>query len=212
MLWSLINIFSIIIIIIIDIIIIISCSMPSACVIAIVNTCRSSLPGHGNSFVVTHSINVLLAVYLSNWIWHLNAVMFFSKIRSWMKEENSTTAHLSSQLFFVHPEVVGTVSIAGEPCLPGKNDGYGKYDDARVWFLCPQWKVNGDRCNAIYTHSCGRDDDDFVTSEHSLTYCCDVNDGCIVGVGNCYPGLICIDNPNTVSYKKITQMRMRRRR
>ena len=93
-------------------------------------------------------------------------------------------------------EMVGTVLIAAEPCLPGKNDGYGKYDMPACDFCAHSGKGNGECCNAIYTHSCGRDDDDFADG-NDVDLCTDVNSGCIVGVGNCYPGLICVDNPNT---------------
>ena len=107
---------------------------------------------------------------------------------------------LSSPLFFVLSTVVSTVLIAAEPCLPKGNDntngGYAKYDQPACDFCAHSGKGNGECCNAIYTHSCGRDDDDFADG-NDVDLCTDVNSGCIVGAGNCYPGLICVDNPNT---------------
>ena len=47
-------------------------------------------------------------------------------------------------------------------------------------------------CNALYRHSKGRDDDDGGDA-NSLGYCTDVNGGCSVAEGVCYPGLTCVD-------------------
>ena len=46
-------------------------------------------------------------------------------------------------------------------------------------------------CNAIYHHSLGRDDDDWL-DDHELIYdCVKLGDVCNVGDEQCYPGLTC---------------------
>ena len=105
---------------------------------------------------------------------------------------------LSSPLFFVFSTVVGTALIAAEPCLPGDNNsqgfannGYGAYDMTACNYCAKSGKGHGECCDSIYRHSSGRDDDDFFQTENDGVDCADVNDGCIVGEGQCYPGLTC---------------------
>ena len=103
---------------------------------------------------------------------------------------------LSSPIFFVFSSVVGTVSIAAEPC-----DVYGKYDMVACNACAEHGVTYGNVyasvcCNAIYRHSLGRDDDD-IADANDLDLCIDRNkEGCIVyqgedNSGNCYPGLFC---------------------
>ena len=119
--------------------------------------------------------------------------------------------NLSFKLFFVLSTVLSTVSVAfkTEPCLPspdhgnddspvdddqvGANNGYGKYDMPACDFCAHSGKGHGQCCNAIFTHSCGRDDDWPVNQQPgSNEGCNDLNAGCKVGQGDCYPGLICV--------------------
>ena len=66
--------------------------------------------------------------------------------------------------------VVGTVSVAAEPCFRS-NDGwkYGQYDMT----ACNECAEHGNShpnkscCNALYHHSLGRDDDDLF-NDHKL--------------------------------------------
>ena len=103
---------------------------------------------------------------------------------------------LSSKLIFlVATTVVGTVSIAAEPCA----NGYGAYDMVAC-NLCAETGENkegfsGVCCNSIYRHSLGRDDDN-IADANDLDLCRDINkDGCVVyqgeDQGDCYPGLFC---------------------
>jgi hypothetical protein len=102
----------------------------------------------------------------------------------------------SFQLFFlVATTVVGTVSVAAEPCA--SNDGnYGKYDMEKCNFCAEHGTTFGQCCDAIYRHSDGRDDD--WLKEDVKDDCIDVyeisKEGCDVGEGQCYPGLMCVRN------------------
>ena len=90
--------------------------------------------------------------------------------------------------------VVGTVSVAAEPCA--SNDGnWGQYD-MTACNTCAQHgnKLGGQCCDAIYRHSLGRDDDWLKE---------DVSDDCVkegkscagdVKEGVCAPGLTCTRN------------------
>ena len=98
-----------------------------------------------------------------------------------------------SPLFFVFSTVVGTVSIAAEPCL-GK-DGYGIYDMPACDFFADSGKGHGECCDSIYRNSLGRDDDDIAEGG---VECYDVNHSCDKGQGDCYPGLICADSTCTL--------------
>ena len=103
----------------------------------------------------------------------------------------------SFQLVVVLSSVVGTVSIAAEPCA----NGYGAYDMVAC-NLCAESGENKDGfsgvcCNSIYRHSLGRNDDD-IADANDLDLCRDINkDGCLVyqgqDQGDCYPGLFCND-------------------
>ena len=105
---------------------------------------------------------------------------------------------LSSPFFFVLSTVVSTVLIAAEPCLPKTNDntngGYAIYDQPACDACAHSGKQTGACYNAIYTHSCGRDDDDWGDG-NDLDLCVDVNHGCLPSQGSCYPGLFC-DGPD----------------
>ena len=89
--------------------------------------------------------------------------------------------------------VVGTVSVAAEPCA----NGFGAYDMVACNECAENGKNQGYCCNAIYRHSLGRNDDDF-SDGNEVAFCCDVNQDCKVGVDDCFPGLICVDDPNSV--------------
>ena len=67
---------------------------------------------------------------------------------------------LSFQLFCALSLVVSTAMIAAEPCAGV--DGYDKYDMVACNFWAESGKGHGQRCDAIYRHSLGRDDDDFA--------------------------------------------------
>jgi len=107
---------------------------------------------------------------------------------------------ISSQLFLVLVTVVNTVSILGEPCLPGGNGqhqgdrlGYGKYDMPACDAYADNGENKGQCWDAIYRNSLGRDDDDLFHwgAQPGSTYgCYDIGDECKVGGGDCYPGLI----------------------
>ena len=112
---------------------------------------------------------------------------------------------LSSPLFIVLSSVSGTVLIAAEPCdisrpaIPGSQllYGFGTYDMT----ACNACAENGNGqtghsvcCNAIYRHSFGRDDDDFVDHDESLSppNCVGIGGTCTVSNGACIPGLTCV--------------------
>ena len=96
---------------------------------------------------------------------------------------------LSFKLFVVLFTVVGTVSIAANPCL----SGYGKYDWGACWDCADSGENKGLCCGAIYRHYHGDEysDDD----EDSLYVCHEIGETCWVGYGWCYPGLVC-DGPD----------------
>ena len=101
---------------------------------------------------------------------------------------------LSSQFFVVlSMVVVGTVSIAAEPCLPGHADdllGFGRYDMPACDGCAHSGnKLGGQCCDGIYRHSLGRNDDDYFAS--SPTGCFAKSYACTPGRGMCYPGLVC---------------------
>ena len=101
--------------------------------------------------------------------------------------------NLSSPLFFVLSSVVGTVLIAAEPCEIGEGYGnYGKFDMVACNYCAKNGKAHGECCNAIYSHSFGRDDDDFFNGEDPSNKCNDLKSPCKVGAGECYPGLTCV--------------------
>ena len=95
---------------------------------------------------------------------------------------------LSSQLFVVLSSVVGTVVlIAAEPCA----NGYGVNDMVACNACAEHGKSSKNKscCNAIYHHSLGRDDDDWL-DDHELIYdCVKLGDVCNVGDEQFYPGL-----------------------
>ena len=100
---------------------------------------------------------------------------------------------LSSSLVVVLSSVMGTVWIAAEPCAytPLETKGYGKYDMVACNLCAESGKNQGLCCNAIYSHSLGRDDDDSQYGE-ALDGCLDIGpDECVEGQKNCYPGLFC---------------------
>ena len=88
--------------------------------------------------------------------------------------------------------------IAAEPCLPKTNDntngGFAKYDQP----ACDACAYSGKNkavaahvcCVAIYRHSEGRDDDDYLGDDEPT--CTDIDELCTVGWGQCLPGLICV--------------------
>ena len=86
----------------------------------------------------------------------------------------------------------GFVSIAAEPCLPPNN--FGKYDMPACDACAANGKNKGLCCNLIYRQSSGRDDDDFFGEGR----CFDLNDGCLVGEDNCFPGLVCVGSTCTL--------------
>ena len=102
--------------------------------------------------------------------------------------EASTTDNMqiSSQLFLVLFTVVDTVSIFGEPCLPGGNGqhpgdklGYGKYDMPACDACADNGENKGQCCDAIYRNSSGRDADDLFHwgAQPGSTYgCYDIGD------------------------------------
>ena len=104
---------------------------------------------------------------------------------------------LSSPLFFVLSTVVSTVLIAAEPCLPKTNDntngGFAKYDQPACDACADSGKNKAVAahvcCVAIYRHSEGRDDDDYLGDDEPT--CTDIDELCTVGWGQCLPGLIC---------------------
>ena len=106
---------------------------------------------------------------------------------------------LFSQFFVVlYTVVVGTVSIAAEPC----ENGYGKYDMVTC-NACAEngpgaGRVNqGQCCEAIFLHSLGHEDDGgYFDDEYTLYRCAEIHDACDVppfSATACYPGLICVD-------------------
>ena len=107
------------------------------------------------------------------------------------------TMKLFSQLVVVLSSVVGTVWVAAEPCANGdansaKGDGnLGQYDMVACNLCAESGKGQGSCCNAIYSHSLGRDDDDWQGKE-AIDNCSDLNGVCSESPkGQCYPGLFC---------------------
>ena len=124
---------------------------------------------------------------------------------------------LSFKLFIVISTVAGTVSILGqpppEPCSLGNvleqssqgfaNNGYGKYDMTACNICAESGKGHGTCCDSIYRHSLGRDDDDYFQNENFGVDCYDINEVCVVGQADCYPGLFCnAEAKNTCQLKE----------
>ena len=82
--------------------------------------------------------------------------------------------------------VMGTVSVAAEPCA----NGYGAYDMTACNACAKNGKGDGQCCDALYRGSLGRDDDDGDDSPTDGG-CVDLGDLCDVGHGACTPGLTC---------------------
>ena len=95
----------------------------------------------------------------------------------------------SFQLFFlVATTVVGTISVAAEPCL--SNDGnWGQYDLNACNACATGGKGKGQCCDAIYRHSDGRDDD--WLKEDVSDDCTLYSKDCDIGSAQCAPGLVC---------------------
>ena len=89
--------------------------------------------------------------------------------------------------------VVGPVSVAAEPCA----NGWGEYDMTRCNFCAEQGKGHGECCEGLYKGSFGRDDDD----DWQKYGCFGLNEGCKVGGGDCYPGLLCYAEANETCQK-----------
>eukprot|EP00751_Fragilariopsis_kerguelensis_P012871 CAMPEP_0170771420 /NCGR_PEP_ID=MMETSP0733-20121128/8043_1 /TAXON_ID=186038 /ORGANISM="Fragilariopsis kerguelensis, Strain L26-C5" /LENGTH=170 /DNA_ID=CAMNT_0011113165 /DNA_START=56 /DNA_END=565 /DNA_ORIENTATION=- len=91
-------------------------------------------------------------------------------------------------LFMIFSTVVGTVSVAAEPCLTGV---VGKYDLAACTKCATGGKGNGQCCDSIYKHSNGRDDDDVFDDKPNDGECILYGNSCDVNEGQCAPGLVC---------------------
>ena len=109
-----------------------------------------------------------------------------------MLKEIDNKMKLFSNLFFVISTVVGTISVAAEPC-DGK---YGKYDMPACDECAENGKGRGQCCNAIYHNSLGRDDDEAFQVGDDFE-CGVLNQICDKGKGSCLPGLFG-DNVNAI--------------
>ena len=89
------------------------------------------------------------------------------------------------RFFLVATTVMGTVSVAAEPCA----NGYGAYDMTTCNECAKNGKGKGQCCNAIYRNSLGRDDD--FLKEDVSDDCALLGKYCDVGQDGCVPGLTC---------------------
>ena len=104
-------------------------------------------------------------------------------------KQTTNNMKLSFQLVVVLSSVVGTVLIAAKPCA----NGYGQNDMVACNYCAEHGNGSKNKscCNAIYHHSLGRDDDDWL-DDHELIYnCYKLDAACNVGAKQCYPGLTC---------------------
>ena len=93
----------------------------------------------------------------------------------------------SFQLFFlVATTVVGTISVAAEPC----SGILGKYDPAACDACATGGKGKGQCCEDIYYNSNGRSDDWFRDSPDDGG-CTLYSKDCDIGKAQCAPGLVC---------------------
>ena len=100
------------------------------------------------------------------------------------------------RFFLIATTVVGTVSVAAEPCAPNGGN-YGQYDMTACNECAEHGKKHGQCCGAIYRNSLGRSDDD--GDDSPTDGCVDLGDSCDVGSGACTPGLTCT-RPSSEEY------------